>query len=1544
MKTSFSAFLGIVILSMGLILGFTSIQSNPTDGNPKNSARVNPGINPEKQNQLFNQSDNNGGGYQTYGLPYYTDNFDGANDTVALLARNYLVYFRGVGDVQAGPTWFQGNDAVFPSFNGPTTGYVGSNYQVLSNFGDIDNWLVLPANNVAAGDSLVFYSRAPTGSIYPDSIRVMYSATGSTTPEQTWTELGRFVVNIAGVWERKAFGAPSAGATARFAIRYAVVDGGPIGDNSNYIGIDALTIQGPYPFNNDMKAEAFVTPLNGGSIGVGVPFSPQASYTNYGNNAQTNVTVRYKIINPSNSLIYNQTQLIASIGSGQTQTLTFPSTSLPSSGVFTIRAKSELVGDQNTTNDSISGTVATGNPLNGDYTIGLPLFNRLTGKNITFKEVVTKVEKNVFVVNKNISNDKNKQDLKKETEMTDGHWETQFVDEVRYVPMENGQEYNGRLYTEYTDNNSAVGHYSTLTAAVADLNALGATGPVRFLLTDATYPSETYPIVLNNWAGASATNTLTIQPNPGVASTFSGSATALLKLNGADYVTIDGLNTGGASLTFTNSNTGGADIWIGSASASNGASNNTVKNCVLNGPSIAALIVGSGTTFGNAGEAPNSNNTYTANTISAVQNALYSNGNASLDSNWAVTNNNVSGTAFRGFILINAFNGNISGNIINNVSSAATGSPSAGIFISGTSYNCSISKNQISNIINTNTGGYGAAGVVLGCSITSSNSTVSNNFIYGVRGYGWSGSAGLNDNGYGIIVNTGGGYNIYYNSISMNVSQTVNGLPSAINITSSVTTAGSLNIVDNIFSNTMTVGTNRYSIYRGGTDITAFNSINNNDNYYGTAPNLGFLNANVANLAAWKTATTRDTNSISGDPLFISNTNLHIDSSGSSPCNAAGRPIAGITTDIDGNTRNATTPDIGGDEFNSAGLPTNNVAVTAILNPLAGQNTLTGPTITPQATIQNVGTANQLSPFPITCTISPGGYSNTITDTLSAGLSRNKTFANFSPSVGVLYTVTVYTSLASDNNRSNDTLRQTSSFIFQNYGNDSGYFYANSLATTQPSFPKYTWKDTTGSISLVENTIQTSGTLVGTLDDGYFRLGLKNILLALGQDTTDKHLKYNGVCYDSIFPGTNGVVGLTEAYGTTSLSSFTVSATAVAKNALLALWHDMDLRFIGTGAGTNRLSYKAKGNQLIITYDKVGFYNSAAASPNWTSYQIVLEIVTGCGSGNSNFRYTYADTTTGQASGTFVSNYLNDYNAVPPATTTFGNFISGYSETGAPIAYGGYVSGGPLSVKRPLYNLATNRGLAVEFGPNANSLNEGDALILSVGIAIQGLQYSDPDVRRARDTVEIIVRDGSVAPYKIVQKTTVYLDSVWNGSYSYGMKNIDFSLLKRNYPYYLEVRNRQTLESWSNQVSTNGDTLKYDFTTSVGQTFGSNSILTNGPASFYSGDITSTGDGIPGQDGTIDLADVTKVFNDASAFLSGEGLLSDLNQDGEVDLTDLTIVYNNSNGFVTVIRPAGAAPAPYEAPVVYERKTLNSPVVVTPDPYLAKIKKTETGN
>ncbi|MDP1746374.1 MAG: T9SS type A sorting domain-containing protein, partial [Bacteroidota bacterium] len=130
---------------------------------------------------------------------------------------------------------------------------------------------------------------------------------------------------------------------------------------------------------------------------------------------------------------------------------------------------------------------------------------------------------------------------------------------------------------------------------------------------------------------------------------------------------------------------------------------------------------------------------------------------------------------------------------------------------------------------------------------------------------------------------------------------------------------------------------------------TVFTDINYNDYDAGTAPNLGFFGSNTANLAAWKIATGKDVNSLSVVPVFTSVTDLHLVVASNCGIDHTGTPITGIIADIDNDTRDASNPDIGADEFtNPAPVLSSTLTPTAICS--GATFTYTATSATPSAT------------------------------------------------------------------------------------------------------------------------------------------------------------------------------------------------------------------------------------------------------------------------------------------------------------------------------------------------------------------------------------------------------------------------------------------------------------------------------------------------------------------------------------------------------------------------------------------------------------------
>ena len=224
-------------------------------------------------------------------------------------------------------------------------------------------------------------------------------------------------------------------------------------------------------------------------------------------------------------------------------------------------------------------------------------------------------------------------------------------------------------------------------------------------------------------------------------------------------------------------------------------------------------------------------------------------------------------------LLGGANNFTIAQNTIMGVVSAGS-STASGIQLSANATNGSVTRNIISDIKNTSTSGFGANGIFLSQTSTAANVTVANNFIRDVAGFGFNG-VDQADNGYGIVVASGAGYKIYFNSVSLTTNQTAaSGITSALNILSAVTTAGAVDLRDNILSDQQTIGT-RFGVINSSTQAAAvFATINYNDYF---AQNVGRQGTTVlTTLAAWQGATGQDANSKAVDPLFASTTNLHL--------------------------------------------------------------------------------------------------------------------------------------------------------------------------------------------------------------------------------------------------------------------------------------------------------------------------------------------------------------------------------------------------------------------------------------------------------------------------------------------------------------------------------------------------------------------------------------------------------------------------------------------------------------------------------------------
>lgn len=521
------------------------------------------------------------------------------------------------------------------------------------------------------------------------------------------------------------------------------------------------------------------------------------------------------------------------------------------------------------------------------------------------------------------------------------------------------------------------GTYATITAAVNAYNSNTClTGHIIYELTDANYPSETYPINIANNPLAGPSVTLTIKPKAGQPVTISGSSNpSLLKFTNARYVTIDGVNAGGASLALTNTNTGSGqgNIWL----SSTGAGNNfiTLKNMTITGgsnsPGTSADewgIVASGSGIGiSFPGADNDNITVTGNTFMKCGYAIHTQGSAATSAgandNWVITGNTLGPVAYDGvngmgvnaMFFTNMVNVDVSNNTVRNIgSNNASGFAPTGFYLGSNVNRMTFRNNLIDGLVSQKTGTtymvYLGTGVInsifsgntfknlsstfnpwslrvfdVNTTNAASNDTFVNNVITDIYNNASTTATTGWVTGFFIEGTNTGNVKVWHNSVNLfGPHAGATGAGSACMLLNS-TTLTNIDVRNNVFSNTYdnTPGTTdkNYAVYMASGTSSAFSFMDNNDYYTPTVAGSytgvpGFIGAaDRTNIAGMQAGFGGNIHSVSVNPSFTSNTDLHIPAATVSQLESGGVYV-GTTTDIDGNTRSTSTPDIGADEFN----------------------------------------------------------------------------------------------------------------------------------------------------------------------------------------------------------------------------------------------------------------------------------------------------------------------------------------------------------------------------------------------------------------------------------------------------------------------------------------------------------------------------------------------------------------------------------------------------------------------------------------------------
>ena len=1143
---------------------------------------------------------------------------------------------------------------------------------------------------------------------------------------------------------------------------------------------------------------------------------------------------------------------------------------------------------------------------------------------------------------------------------------------------------------------SGNGNYLSLSSAFSAINSASQTG-ANIIVTinrDITEPATGAVLNQGDWSS------LTIQPSSGSGKTISGNINAglpLIDLNGADNVRIDGINSGGTSLTLSNSSTSG-NAGTSTVRFRNDATDNKIVNCNILGssqtnftsPSATVLISGEAVATGNdnnvisdcnigpaGGNTPNcavflagtTSSPVLYNSSDTIRNCNiydYFRSNAVVaglmigEGNTAAT---VTGNRFyqsgsriysssnldHYMIQINCPAGDgftVKGNTLGFGSSAGTGtytmhSPSQGNLYAmnlnvGTSGQTIIRGNTIGGIqLNGNWNSAQLINVTEGNILADSNTigsqtansityTVLNSFgtqqVNAMKLFG-NGNKSVNNNSIGGI--TANGPVCYFSGILF----VTTGTP-VWNCNGNTVGGGTANsLVNNATSGSTTYGISASSVSAASLTCSGNTIRNIQSAVTGTSFNQGTAGIYISIPGGTFTA---DNNKIHS----VSNSNV------SQQCIVSGLTIYAGTGTVTGNfihslsVANNLSAIRGISSFSTIGIFTNNMVS-------LGKDS-TGTSITHGCQIYGIHDW-------------PSSVSNYISNSIyisgSAGDGTSNTFALYSEATGSRR----FTNNIFQNSRSNTgssgkhyAIRVAGasanpSGLLCNYndifangtGGVLGYFNSTDIADIS------SWRITTGkdtnSISSdpkfisssdlhidsnIASPVDAAGTPVAGITTDFDTDARNWVTPDIGADEFNGYKLAEALNFDGVNDHVTLPNSLTQAFTSPSVMEFTIEYWFKGTTLQSAVrFQPTGFNYIVAGWGSNPASQKhimstdggTPGGVLV---------GSAATDGNWhhiavtwkrntvngfRSYldgmlvdqrnaaDVNLPPLTSGGGlgryfvGNSEFTNGSLDEvriwTRALEQSEIAANMNYEINSATGllASYHFNQGVAGRSNSGITSL----IDATSNNFAGTLQNFALNGQTSnwIEPGPNVLPPN------ISVNITAipEGLYNASSNAQDISDTIKAYLHS-NVSPFNVVDSAIAVIDSVTHIS-SFTFANV------LNGNYYIKLKHRNSIETWSAAtVSMTGNT-NYDFTSSASQAFGSNMIqVDSSPVRFaiYSGDVN--------QDGTVDATDVSTIDNDAANFVSGY-VSTDLTGDGFVDGTDFAMADNNAANFVSVIRP-----------------------------------------
>ncbi|MFM8513098.1 MAG: beta strand repeat-containing protein, partial [Bacteroidota bacterium] len=611
----------------------------------------------------------------------------------------------------------------------------------------------------------------------------------------------------------------------------------------------------------------------------------------------------------------------------------------------------------------------------------------------------------------------------------------------------------------YVIGSSATANFPTVTAAVNAMRQGGITGSINFLIEPGTYFSPTGGYDLSNIIGAGGSTTIGF-------SSLTGSAADVILYNDTTgtpssarhtfNITVPGVSF--SSLTFARANIGSTTS--AALNFNTGAHNASVTGCVFNELLGVSNFASNAVRLGDCNGVSIIGNQFNDFYYNIYQSGNNGSTNSGYSAGLQVISNTINRSRYYSIYLVNVSNCLIQNNLLDGIHPTATFG--YGIYFSRC-YKATVSENTIQGVLpnygiymfNFN-GDFGNPNKIINNVISGTNITGTSSTYYPIylgSSFSTATTNPLNPRDYADVANN------TVNYINSSTSTSAYGL---LHLAGNSTAAnnGRINVYNNILYSRAGAGATLPTGLRGFyvSVATARDSIRSNNNNIRLEDNAGVPAArplvgltttaatNYNTLAAWTTASGQDANSVTIGPNFASITNAI-------PSSAAmdnlGTPLAYVTIDRTGGSRNPVTPDMGAYEYTPSSIDLGLVSVNASASCPAGGQPLT-------ATIRNVGASAfdfALDPATVTVNVS-GPIPQSFTATINSGIldtasTMTITVTNLLDlSIGGAYTLAGNLSVATDGNLANNS---SSGAVSVQVANQSPYTQDFNTGTAVPA-------------------------------------------------------------------------------------------------------------------------------------------------------------------------------------------------------------------------------------------------------------------------------------------------------------------------------------------------------------------------------------------------------------------------------------------------------------------------------------------------------------